>query len=65
MKKLERKEIKKVNGGFGPRNTLWRCQYPISPSGYVDVCNPLNPEIACDHPFPCTAIGSCNYLSCT
>jgi hypothetical protein len=62
MKKLERKEMKEVNGGIGPRKTLWRCSWL---GGYVDLCQPADPEVACGADVgPCFAIGTCNYLSC-
>jgi hypothetical protein len=58
MKKLERKEMKKCNGGFGKPKTLWRCF--IDNSWYANVCYSAQPQITCGYTLPCAAIGSCN-----
>jgi hypothetical protein len=59
MKKLERKEMKKVNGGAlpPPPKTLWSCL--IEPTWYHNVCYSVQPQAPCGYSQPCTAIGTC------
>jgi hypothetical protein len=60
MKKLERKEMKKCKGGFGPPKTLWRCLTDPFTPWYDNVCYSVQPQGPCGYTQPCTAIGSCN-----
>jgi hypothetical protein len=57
MKKLERNEMKKCKGGFGPPKTLWRCL--VDGSWYANVCYSVQPQAPCGYSQPCTAIGTC------
>ncbi len=61
MKKLERKEMKKCNGGFGPLKTLWRCDTGNDPNApwYDNICYAGQPQVPCGYTLPCAPLGAC------
>jgi hypothetical protein len=59
MKKLERNEMKKVNGGFWPQRILWQCTDGSNPPDIITLCNNTNPSLVCFNADSCVSIGIC------